>query len=94
MTDKGTMDTIIDREVLKAAVMRRITCPASGVVLDVRTAVYFHIENAAGRAGCEVVDAAAWDGGIGEKVRAIVAKADGLVLEVIDGRTIHKGRSS
>lgn len=88
-------EVAVNREVLRAAVMRRITCPNTGNVLDVRTAVYFAVTDTTnGRHGCEVVDGAAWDAGMGEAIREQVAQTGGRVeLEVIDGRRIN-GRGS
>lgn len=77
----------VNREVLKHAVMRRITCPHSGVVLDIRKAVYFNVTTAENVCGSDVVDGPVWDR-IAETVRDTCA-AKGMTLEVIDGRVIN-----
>ena len=79
-------DDIINREVLKAAVMRRITCPYSGAILDVRSAVYFHVETSGGASGGECVTGTQWD----SMAAALVAACErqNVTLEVIDGRTL------
>ncbi len=82
-------DTALARETLKAAVMRRITCPQSGRVLDVRTAVYFHVTAAGGTAGAEVVDGPVWDGPYGAHVRAACGTGRVTLDEVIDGRPVN-----
>jgi hypothetical protein len=82
------VDAFVDREVLLFAVQRAITCPRSGVVLDVRTAVYYRVTNFAGKTGSDVVDGAVWDE-IEQRTRAVCA-ARGITLEVIDGREAWK----
>lgn len=79
-------EAYINAEVLRAAVMRSITCPRSGAVLDIRTAVYFRVE-LAGKAAAECVTGAVWDA-IREPLTARCAELDAS-LEVIDGRTLH-----
>lgn len=79
-------DDIVNRETLLYAVQRAITCAKTGRVLDVRTAVYYRVVNAEGKAGADVIDGAVWDI-IGERIRAH-CKAEGIELEVIDGRTL------
>lgn len=86
----GNMDDAVNREVLKAGVMRRIMCPKTGVVLDVRTAVYFSVAVPGGKTGSEVVDGAAWDT-MKDTVTA-QCESRGITLEVIDGRILNAPR--
>lgn len=81
------MDLAVNREVLKAAVMRQIMCPRSGVVLDLRTAVYFRVETALHQSAAECVDGAVWDD-IAAKVTQLCAEKK-ITLEVIDGRVVN-----
>lgn len=67
------LETRVKREVLRAAVARQITCPITGEVLDVRTAVM--VENSAGTATLGVVSATAW-----EEIGAAVLRADANVI--------------
>lgn len=80
------METALNREVLKAAVMRQIMCRRSGAVLDVRSAVYFKVE-LRGRSAAEVIDGAMWDA-IADKITTS-CEAQGAAIEVIDGREIN-----
>lgn len=85
-------NTAVNREVLKAAVMRAITCPMSGVVLDKRTAVLFSVKSSrpGGPSGSTVCDGAAWDA-VAQQTRDTCAEK-GFILEVIDGRVINAPR--
>jgi hypothetical protein len=82
------MNDIVDRAVLKAAVMREIFCPLSGVVLDVRRAVCFHASKD-GKGASMVVDGKVFD----DNNIAGVAAEQGVTLEVIDGRVINAPKS-
>lgn len=87
LADGVDPEDAVNREVLKAAVMRAITCQLTGVVLDVRSAVYFKATDAGGKGGSMVVDGKAWDVNA-DKIRT-AAEENRVVLEVIDGRIIH-----
>ncbi|MGP3959567.1 hypothetical protein ACTWPT_26510 [Nonomuraea sp. 3N208] len=55
-------DTAADRMTLKHLVSQQITCPKTGVVLDVRQAVAFTLRDTSGaHAGYHAVEAAWWD---------------------------------
>lgn len=84
------MDTAVNREILKAAVMRQIMCPRSRVVLDIRSAVYFAVKTRAGKTASEVVDGKVWDDVKGP-LTATCAEQD-ITLEVIDGRVVNGKR--
>ena len=92
LANGDSADTAINREVLKAAVMRKITCPFSGVVLDIRKAVLFSVKSSTpgGASGSTVCDGAAWDK-IADQTRAACVDK-GFILEVIDGRVINAPR--
>ncbi|MFI7283103.1 hypothetical protein ACIBOV_22865 [Micromonospora chersina] len=78
-------EKFLNREVLRHAVMRQITCERTGQVLDVRTAVMVTWIKGDSRSAV-VVTGEAWDE-VGESVRAKVAEL-GAELEVIDGREL------
>lgn len=80
-------DLIVNREALRYAVQRAITCPQSGRVLDISRAVLVEI---AGR-GSGVYDAEMWDS-VEATVREHVAK-EGYTMTVHDGRVLFgKGK--
>jgi hypothetical protein len=87
-----TPELAIDREVLRAAVMRSITCGRTGRVLDVRTAVLITVTMPDGRVGTEVLDGAAYDAVA--DVLGDACRARGATLELIDGRVINPPRST
>lgn len=72
-------------ELVRFAVMRAITCPGTGRVLDARTAVLVMPSEGAAR----VVSGSWWD----EKRAEIEERATehGVTLEVHDGRTFSAG---
>lgn len=82
------MKTAVNREVLKAAVMRQITCPRSGKVLDIRSAVYIHVSTPNGASAGEVMDGSVWDE-IKENLTATCAENNIDLDEVIDGRVVN-----
>jgi hypothetical protein len=82
-----------DRALVQAAVMRAITCPYSGVVLDMRRAVLVSTSQGASF----VCDARYWDtakplleAAIAKAVADGRAPADYRVTEVLDGRELWK----
>lgn len=82
-------DEIVDREMLRYAVARRITCPQTGRLLDVRTAVYVRITSQSGATGSEVVHHEAWDGTYGEMIRMAAETGRVEISELLDGRTLY-----
>lgn len=86
------MEVGANREVLRFAVMKRITCPQTGFVLDVDRAVYYEIKTPE-TSGSDVVDAEAWDGAYGDAVRNAVESKERLSFgDVLDGRVLFKGQ--
>lgn len=63
----------VQRELLRYALQRTITCPITGAVLDVRTAVM--VENSAGTAVLGVVSPEAW-----KQVKDNVLRSDPNVI--------------
>ncbi|MEU7570308.1 hypothetical protein [Micromonospora sp. NPDC049240] len=83
--DPAERDRIVNRETLRYAVSRAITCRASGRILDVRTAVYAAIKHG-GETSAVVIDGEVWD-----RIRAdleVLALSKGAELEIIDGRKL------
>lgn len=82
----------VQREALLYAVQREITCPYSGVILDIRTAVLVEGTYADGRAaGTHVLDGARYDT-IAESLASGAADKD-LTLVITDGRVINAPKS-
>lgn len=79
-------EAALNREVLRAAVMRQITCPRSGAVLDVRTAVYYRVTAPGGSTGADCVTGEAFDV-MEEQLRDTCTRKN-IELEVIDGRKL------
>ncbi|MFU8873227.1 hypothetical protein [Micromonospora sp. SL4-19] len=79
-------EKFLNREVLRHAVMRQITCERTGQVLDVRTAVLVTWIRGDSRSAVAVTGEA-WDE-VAAHVQAKVADL-GAELEVIDGRTLN-----
>ncbi|MEU4511691.1 hypothetical protein AB0G05_19545 [Nonomuraea wenchangensis] len=81
-------DTAANRMTLQQMVSRQITCPKTGVVLDVRQAVACTIRDKdGGHLFCFVVEAAWWDAN-----RAVVDDAAAEIngsVEVLDGRVLY-----
>lgn len=75
----------VDREALRHAVSRQITCMRSGVVLDVDRAVMVSTING-DRRSAYVLDGPAWDE-VESQLRAKAAEL-GMEVEVIDGRAL------
>ncbi len=78
-------DRYVNREVLRHGVMRTITCPRSGRVLDVDRAVMVTTVKGDSRQAY-VLDGAAWDE-VESELRAKAAEL-GREVEVIDGRQL------
>ncbi|MDG4796950.1 hypothetical protein [Micromonospora sp. WMMD1082] len=78
-------DRYVNREVLRHAVMRAITCSRSGRVLDVARAVLVTMVKGDSRSAF-VLDGAAWDE-VESELRAKASKL-GMEVEVIDGRQL------
>ncbi len=78
----------VNREILRAAVMRQITCPRSGQVLDVRRAVLVTVSRGEQTVAMQVLDAAAYDE-IAEQLRQH-CEGNALRLELLDGRELHR----
>lgn len=80
----------VNRLVLLAAVQRHIKCQATGVVLDLRTAVLSTVKGLGGEAGRDVstlVTASHFDETNGyEMVPAVAAQYGATDWEIIDGR--------
>lgn len=76
----------INRETVRGAVVRALTCPLSGVILDMRRAVLLTVKRDGQTIGAQVYDARTWDGAQGAAIRAELAKREGLTLATIDGR--------
>lgn len=90
LTGEISHDLALARVALRAAVMRQITCPRSGKILDVRTAVLFTVTSRDGAStGSDVVDPAEWDGPYGRQIRATCERLS-IPLEVIDGREVNR----
>ncbi|WP_433444639.1 hypothetical protein [Nonomuraea sp. CA-141351] len=80
-------DTAANRIALKQMVTRQITCPKTGVVLDVRQAVACTLRNQDGsHIICFVFEAAYWDANRAEIDNA--AAAINSTVEVLDGRVL------
>ncbi len=88
MAGRVDADTAVNREALRYAVTRRITCPQSGAVLDVRTAVYFRIAAPGGATGGEVVTGEVWDGPYGQRIREVADAGRVEITELLDGRVL------
>ena len=82
------LDRRVNREVLKYAVQRAITCALTGKVLDKRTAVSVTVINASGKRGAMVCDGPAYDG-IKDALIAEALKKN-ATLEILDGRELHR----
>lgn len=74
------LETTLNRNLLRDAVRRQITCPLTGVVLDVRTSVLIDATDSG--KGMAVVDAEAFDHTAGTHVDV---PAD---AEILDGREL------
>ncbi|MGW6505905.1 hypothetical protein [Nonomuraea angiospora] len=80
-------DTAADRMALKQMVTRQITCPKTGVVLDVRQAVACTLRDKdGGHVICFIFEAAWWDANRAQ-VDDAAASINGTV-EVLDGRVL------
>ncbi|MEV3986584.1 hypothetical protein [Nonomuraea sp. NPDC049758] len=80
-------DTAADRMTLKHLVTQQITCPKTGVVLDVRQAVAFTLRAHNGaHAGYRAVDAAWWD--TNRATFDDLAAETNTTVETLDGRTL------
>jgi len=77
-----TMQEMADREILRYAVQREMFCPASGKILDVKTAVLLMGEDIRPR----IMHAEIWDS-IAEEAMVAMANLD-LTPEVYDGRVL------
>lgn len=86
------VDTVVNREALRYAVQRQITCPQSGRLLDVRTAVLVELTGPDGKTVSAAYDARWWDE-VRERVEVDLA-GKGFTVTVHDGRTLfgRKGR--
>jgi hypothetical protein len=83
-----TPDTAADRMTLQQFVTRQITCPGTGVVLDVRQAVGFTLRDQHGaHIACCAVEAAYWDANRAEIENA--AAHQNATVEVLDGRVLY-----
>ncbi len=92
--DDSEITRAADREILKYAVMRTITCPITGVVLDIRKSVLLTFKRADGTtAKSECVDGAHYDA-VRESMTEKLATL-GWTVDVIDGRQINgrKGKA-
>lgn len=81
------VDTAVNREALKYAVMRTIMCPQSGRILDIRTAVYFTVTPEVGNPAAQCVDGAWWDERVADLAKYCEQKRH--KLEVLDGRVLN-----
>ena len=75
----------INRESLRAAVVRAIMCPISGHVLDMRTAVLVSVVRDGRTIGTQAYSPAGW-ASHGPTVRATIADRPGLTVATLDGR--------
>ncbi len=78
-------DEAVDREWLRYAIQRQITCPQSGRVLDIRRAVLVKVTAPDGKESAAAYDAE-WFDTVRETVEASIAE-HGLTLTVMDSRT-------
>lgn len=86
------VDTVVNREALRYAVQRQITCPQSGRLLDVRTAVLVELTGPDGKTVSAAYDAE-WVDEAMPAIRRACAIKD-YTVTVHDGRTLfgRKGR--
>lgn len=84
----GDMDPelAINRAALTAAVQRKIFCPETGIILDVRTAVLFEVAHKGDGVGMAVINGEYWDT-IADKIRTRCAQQE-IKLTVHDGREL------
>lgn len=82
------VDTAVNREALKYAVMRTIMCPRSGTCLDVRTAILITIQDGNGKTiHMECVHCDWWDVVRDTITAKCVERA--WPLEILDGRVLN-----
>ncbi|MER6514787.1 hypothetical protein ABT158_48820 [Nonomuraea sp. NPDC001636] len=80
-------NTAADRMTLKHLITQQITCPRTGVVLDVRQAVAFTLRDQNGaHAGYRAVDAAWWNANRGAFDE--LATETNTTVELLDGRAL------
>ena len=80
----------VDRLKLLAAVMRAITCPYTGEVLDVSRAVYATLEKDGRTIKAHVVAASRYDAVGGRAAMEALADKHGATAGIIDGRDYTK----
>lgn len=87
MGDDIDRDAYVNYQTLLYAVQRQMFCQATGVVLNVRSAVLSSVSLPDGRAAALIRTAEAYDevGGL-DQVKAVTAAFPGATYEVIDGR--------
>ncbi|MFD6636747.1 hypothetical protein ACFWDN_13100 [Micromonospora chalcea] len=86
--DPAERERYINLQTLRMMVSQRIFCAATEQVLDVRTAVAVTMRRESdGAASTWVMVGEEWDKRA-DTIRGIVAKEDGMTVEVIDGRAL------
>lgn len=91
MTAEATtnpLETHLNKQLLKYAVQKQITCPRSGAVLDQRTAVLMTVKNDKGGESSMVMAGTEWDE-IANRITTMAAEQN-CTVEVLDGRILNK----
>ncbi len=88
--DPAERENYLNRETLKAAVMRQITCKYTGVVLDMRTAVQVTVRRDGRAIVIDTMSPDHFDTIIDNLKAGLESK--NLEMEVIDGRELYKGK--
>lgn len=88
MLSTDPLELRVKRELLKFEVQKQITCPRTGDVLDVRTAVAVTVKNAQGGESTFAMVGTEWDK-IANHIQHLAVEQK-CTVEVLDGRELFK----